>query len=703
MPIFDETTGQAELNSPEITTTDYEQNTRAISSAEQAGQIVRRLIEDNRDRNIRNSRIMAKYNSERPYNKSVLKQEGLDWQSNFSTRPLAMLIDRVAPRFVQAVDNVRYLTAAELPADVPGATAKTNAFRKEITDTIRNRPGFREFVGELAQEDVLFGYDAVAWLDEYSWFPRYFRQDDFFVPGGTKQCATDADIVVFREVFLPHEIWEIVKNRDAAKKAGWRIPAIIEEINNALPEQQRSATSDEARKWEDMIREVNIATSHLSRKVVEIFTVLVAETTGKVTHWRVSGGRNPDNPYQKELFYREDRFESMSEACAFFSFQQGNGTLQGSKGIGREVYAMASIIDRSRNAVVDRLQLSGKLVVQGDQRALRNFKMNVLGNAIVISRDFDISRQTIDGNVDAFFTLDQYLSSLLDQIAGNVSPRHLQGERVTKAQVDFFAAREEEAKDTVLGRFLSQFAVMVTTMQRRMCSKRARDKDAKEMRERLLRIMSEDELKQLADQPAVKIVRDYTDAERQAIVIWAEQNKGNPLYDQKELERRKTTALLDAEFAEATLIPDNDPTVQAEQTRQQTLELLVLQQGSPVPVSLRDNHQIHLQVIQASIEGTLETLATDPSAIPIFENILGHAQEHIAIGVEQFGREQFGEFTTYFGEIRQRLSRLKEHEAAANQAIVEGGNATDAAVMGATSTPPPASELSPEQQAPPTL
>lgn len=681
--------GSAELNSPEVSRGDDKQTVRAIKDAAQAGDLVSRLIEDNKQRNIRNSRIMAKYNSERPYSRHRLQAEGLSWKSNFSTRPLSMLIDRVSPRFVQAVDNVKYLTSSKLPDSFPGATEKTDTFRKEVTDLIRQHPSMREFVGEIAKEDVLFGYDATAWLDDYSWFPTFYRQDDFFVPGGTKQCAKDADIVVLREVYLPHEIWEIVKDADAAEKVGWNIKNIYDEINNALPEQLRSATSDDARKWEDMVREINVATSHLSRKVVEMFSVLAVETSGKVSHWRVAGSKGNDDPYRKELFNKDDRFDSMEDAVHFFSFQQGNGTLQGSKGIGREVYAMASIIDRARNEVVDRLQLSGKLVVQGETKQLRKFKMNVMGNAIVLSREFDISDQKIDGKVDSFFTLDQYLSSLLDQIAGNVSPRHLQGDRVTKAQVDFFAAREEESKDVVLGRFLDQFANMVSTMQKRMLHPRVRDPKAKEMRERLLLIMSEDELEMLRMQPAIQVVRDYTEAMRQAIIIWAEQNKGNPLYDQKELEKRKTTALLDSEFAEATLIPDNDPTVEAEQRRLQQMELALLQTGAQVPVSPRDNHEIHLGMLREVFENTAEqTLSENPQALPLFENIIGHAMEHIKIGTLQFGKQQFSEFGAYFGEMRNRLARFKQHEQAANQAIIDGGNATDAAVMGATSVGP---------------
>jgi hypothetical protein len=104
----------------------------------------------------------------------------------------------------------------------------------------------------------------------------------------------------------------------------------------------------------------------------------------------------------------------------------------------------------------------------------------------------------------------------MDQIVGNVSPRHLEGERVTKAQVDLFAAREEETKDIVLSRFLTQFSVLITGMQKRMCSPDVTDQVCKDMQKRLLKVMTRDELDQLASTPSADVVRDYTDLERQS-------------------------------------------------------------------------------------------------------------------------------------------------------------------------------------------
>lgn len=688
------------LGSPEVNPRTLKPERRAIKDACQAANLVKTLVHDNEQRNKRNARIMAKYNSERPYEPAKLESEGLAWKSNFSTKPLTALVDRVSSRFVTAVDALRYFTSSKLPETVPGATAKTEAFRREVTATIRARPGFRSFLTTLTQENSLFGYQGVGWLDRYSWFPREFRQDRFFVPAGTKQTVEDAEVVVFFESYLPHEVLEMIENRDAAAALGWNVNQAVDAVNNAMPNRLRSAYSDMDLVYQDLIREANMSASYLANRTVDFYSILVREVSGKVSHWRVPAdysklidSRSSDDP----LFLSEDAFESMADAVTFFSYQQGNGTMHGSKGIGRELYSVAGIIDRARNEVVDRLQLSGKLVLQGDEKMLRRFRMSVLGNAVLIGSGYNVIERKIDANVDEFFTLDQYLVGLIDQLAGNVSPKQLQGERVTKAQVDFFASREEESKDVVIARFLIQFSQMVATMQRRMCNRHVADKDAKEMQERLLKVMSREELDMIAKSPTASVVRDYSERERQMVTLIATEKRGHPLYNQKELERRDLIAKVDADFAEAVLLPDNDPTETAEQHRLQLLEVSVLQNGVSVPVSPRDNHIIHLDVLREVIGSSVNTLAEDPSQMPIVRNLIEHAKLHIQAGADSDSGENYSGYAAEITELESRLRQLEAHEKAVQESIAAGGDpgaAVDAGAVAAVD----ASPVPPQQQ-----
>lgn len=629
---------------------------RAIRDQVQAKNIVTTLEVANRERNLKNARIMARYNSERPYTQQALEAEGLSWKSNFTTKPLPTLIDKVAPRFVQAVEGVKYLTNSALPDETPGAAVKTEAYRREITETIRARREWRNFVSEFGQENALFGYAAVAWLDEFVWFPKFFRQDCFFIPTGTKQSPNAAQLVVLKETFLIHELFSMISDREAAEARGWNVKSTVKAINSAMPDDRRSQQVDPERVYQDLIRENCVGTSYeAGARVVVVWHLLATEIDGKVSHYMFA------DPDFTELFSSEDQFKDMADAAAFFSFQQGNGTMHGSKGIGREIYALAGILDRSRNEVVDRLNLAGKLIIQGDDKQLRKFKMSLVGNAILIGTDFTIVEKKLDTAVEPFLQLDAFLTALLDQISGATTPKVFEGERVTKAQVDLFAAREEESRDIIMGRFLNQFADMMTTMQRRMCDPNTSEEDAKEMQKRLLKIMSREELTQLSKQPVAETVKDYTDLERQQVVLVASEAAGNPLFNQKELQRRKITAQVNEEFANAVLLPDEDPTVLAEQTRLQMLELtIIVGQGSKVPVSPRDNDMVHLQVLLPVMEQTAQQAANDPNADDVLEALLVHAEQHLqAAEAKGTDKEQLKEISATLAALRQSMEQLR--------------------------------------------
>lgn len=59
---------------------------RAIKDEFQAAQVAIKLQLDNRERNMRNQRIMAKYDAERPFVNDRLKMEGLDWKMNIDRK-----------------------------------------------------------------------------------------------------------------------------------------------------------------------------------------------------------------------------------------------------------------------------------------------------------------------------------------------------------------------------------------------------------------------------------------------------------------------------------------------------------------------------------------------------------------------------------------------------------------------------------------
>ncbi len=652
------------LNSPDLSSTG-KMRQRAIKDEKQLVSLVKQEIEANRERSIKNGRIMAKYNSEKPYSKAELAQDGLLWKANFSTQPLATLIDRIAPRFVRALNSARYLTSAKLSDRTPGAAEKSEVFQREFTKLVRSREGAEDFWSEVAQENALFGYTCAGYTDEFEWMPRHFRQDEFMVPNGTKHHSSKASMIVLKETLLTHELFDLIDDASAAKSAGWDVEATIDAINKAMPDDQRSKFSESARKYEDLYREAGLGASlGKGAKVIVLYHVMVTEVTGKVSHYIVDGRD------WKQLFEREDQFDSMSEVASFFSFQQANGNLQGSKGVGRTVYSLAGIVDRSRNEVIDRLGLSGKIIVQGDAKDIRSFKMSVVGNAIVITKNFTVSQSKIDAGVEPFLELDKWVMTLMDELGGNLSPSsasgQLQGERVTNGQINYLADLQSEAKDIKIARWLTHAATLLSQMQKRASSKRCDDDDAKEFRANCLEVMSEDELKALAKQPASRTVDDYTEVEAQKVIALTTEIMADPLVDHKKALQRKITAAIGADAADDLLLPDEDPKVTAEQTTGALLENILLQNGAQIAVSPRNADEIHLKTHFQLAEQLAGQVAQDPTVTHLIQNLVNHAKAHVASGLTKgVPKDTFAPYEAQIAKMEQGIKTVAQ--AAADQ------------------------------------
>lgn len=638
----------------------------SIKDAGMARDVIKTVIQASRVRQIVNSRILAKYNAERPYDNSKLEAEGLGWRQNFTTKPLPLMIEKVAPRFTEAVNNLKYFTSAKLAEKWENSTQKAEKFREIITKTIRSRKGFRTLVEDIAFDNALFGHSIVAWLDEFSWFPKHFKQDEHFLPDGTKQEVRFNQMIVMKEIFLPHELFRHIEDKEAAKTVGWNVEDTIKAVNEASPAQIRDRLNvgGTLETWyQNAQRELTIGASYMAgASVIVVYSLFAREVTGKVSHYRLAG------PGLDEIFSKDDRFESMEDCASFFAFQKGNGTMHGSKGIGRDIYELAGMIDRTRNEIVDRSIMSGKTLIQGDMKNIHRFKMSVVGMTVIIPDTWKVLEQKIDGNIEPFIKLDAYFSLLVDQLIGSTSPRNFGGERTTAAEVNLFAQREEEGKDVRITRFLEQFCDMVGTMQKRIIDPETVDEDAKEAQKKLLELMTREEIKELADQPVAETVRDLTPQLRQLIVAVANEKKGNPLYNQRQLEIEDLTARVDANFAERVLLPTNDPTEEAEQKRMQDLEIMLLSSGHPVPVSPRDNDEIHLAVLAPAVEQMAQHLMEGQFHTDSFEAMIAHLTEHYNRAIQKgVPKDKLAQIADVVKNAGPQLAKLKELDAQAEQ------------------------------------
>lgn len=630
------------------------------------------------------ARIASKLNSERPHAPEELRQAGLGWKSNFTTRPLNTLVSKQVGRFPRAIASARYLSSASLPADVVNSLSKTEFFRDEFTKTLRADPRFDDLIETIASENVTFGWCAAGWLDEHTWFPNTWKQDAFYVPVNTKQVSSTANAVLLRQPLLPNEAFVVLSNAQGAEDGRWNLPLLAQAINTAMPENYRCQNQEYSRLREELIRGLQYMSSYTGAKAVIFYHVLAQELNGKVSHYIL-------NSEFATMFAHEDRFPDMSNALTFFAWEKGDGTLMGSKGIGRMAYTMSAVIDRNRNDVVDRLQLSGKLIAKCPPSNHAKTKMSVVGQILLIEDSLELVEQKIEADPSASIELDRFLGGILDEMTGSISQQSFEDrERVTKGEVDARLAQEGERSDDFLQRWLRQVGQLVTGIQYRilnpeMPSDTPGFSESQKLLGRLKTRLSDEEINWLRHTPALTTVAGWTAYERDAIVTACIQAQGIPMYDQHEIAVAKMTAQVGPEFAQQVVIASEDPTQVAEQTRTQLFENDLILNGQESPISPRDAHEIHIQTLNPIIEHAIQEAAQNPTADTIIQAAVAHGMAHVEAA------KASGAVSPVIQQAEQQYSQiLKDLEKVAKQEQSDASAQQEqAAVASAVTSPAP--------------
>lgn len=648
---------------------------RACKDTKQAFEIYKNLENENKNRNMKASDILKKFNDEPPYDARKLKENNQGWRNNVSTGFLGSVVTRMIPSFKDIIDEARYLTSSRFEDDYPDGHKKTEVFQKNITKTIRAWPDFDAFNYRLCLENILFGYAGACWTDEFDWHPIFCRQDEALFPDGSMQVPSQIPLWVKRQNFQQHELADFLIEPETSADAGWNIENVAKAINEAQPEQRRSLLYSKIRKFEDTIRETTLGRSFTHGvKVVEAAHLFIKEASGKVSHY-LFDVNNGD-----ELMTRLDRFESMEKVLALFSIEVGNdGRLHGSKGAGRRLYNTHVALDLATNNFTDNSYLAGLVLLKASNRAKPIVALEVAHPIAVIPEEYEVIPQNIPVNPEVFQTLFQHKQMLADMQVGLFMPGNSvsQNNEESASKTNYLASIEMQIRSGILRRFFLQYSAMITQIQQRICSpdniatavKQYAQEQAtgqrrisQKMFDFLTRIgqqttgvaivaddkfenaesiecclqmlregLTPEEIFDLSMKPSNELTENRID-NPQALAQVGSQWATNSSFNLMEYMKDSIGATLGNAAADRYVIPNQDNTLQVEGVRLQLMELDSILQGTPIPVSPRDDDMSHMGVIEGKTQEYFHQLSTTPipQALALAQNILKHHGDHMA-------------------------------------------------------------------------
>lgn len=678
------------IQSPAIDPETLKATQKAFASAAQAHGTYENLKQAQTTRNGINAQIIDNYNGKPPYGGTEIA----GWQSNFSALFMTGIIDKVVPVLTGYLENVKFLTQSKIKDSSPEGQQKTNRVRELVTKTIRQWDGWRPFVSSLCQELILIGYTFAGRTDEYDWRPMHWRQDQAFVPEGTKQSARHAQVFCAEQSFLIHELTEIIQDREVAEAAKWDFENCVEALNKAVPQADSTDSTTDAnnpRRWVDLVQEGSIGTGSSytkGAKTVEVAHVMAVETGegSKVTHLIID--RNGEH---KALLWHEARFDSMRDVLTLFTLDPGNGNFYGSRGAGMRIVNYSVAMNTVVNDSVDLNRLNGLIVLQQDL-AKGTPPPRIKRPFLYLNKDSEVvqQRQSVQNNVQGAMLLIDKLIALAQTATQQYIPNNASSQQQeegkgnrTAREVTVDYQREQQGVAAFIGRFAGQSAELVGMMQRAMLNPETNDPEAKELLEQILGnkkkgidpILTPEELKEFAESNTAEVLQDLTSIENQAKIAAANdpELQTSPWIDQKARLSMKVGAMVPQPTAEILLKDEMvDPNDEAEQIALQIGETHDILAGAPgIPVSGRHNHEIHIGVLLPDLmkgaAGIERGIAQNPPSVlnPKVGEALdhlhtgqAHAEAHIQKWSQQMPQPQGGKFEEHAQAVQESGQRL---------------------------------------------
>jgi len=248
---------------------------RTFKDCQQAHSAYRRLKQQNVERNRKNQLIQKKLNNEPPYSAKKLESMGQNWRSNRPTGFLSTMVSRLQPPFKQVIEQSPTLTYSKYPLEGVSEENKTKIFREEITKCIRGWKGHDDLVAQVTHENTTFGFCAVCWDDVRDWKPEFLRQDYTFFSIETPQEADSTPIWARKRRYQIAELLPVLEQPRLSALAGWHINNLVKAINNATPAGRTLDSDDDARRYEDWMREGSYGASYENdAKYVELGELL---------------------------------------------------------------------------------------------------------------------------------------------------------------------------------------------------------------------------------------------------------------------------------------------------------------------------------------------------------------------------------------------------------------------------------------------
>lgn len=634
-----------------------------IKDVKSALKIFQGLLKADEQSSINRARVDGMFDGASPYNQGQLNASGQGLKTNLNFGEAQRLLDISLSAYVDLYSSLEKLVEVKGTQGEPSEiTQQEDIVSEEITHLLRSWPDFHSHYLRLCTTFIKHGTGITYFDTPDDWRFRVGSFADILIPRQTPASESAIDVAVGRRQYHLHELFNFIKNPEAAKRVGWNVDEVKRVLIQNVTSNGRDTTKNNYSDWETLQAELknNDIYEGYQNPTVSVLHFWVRELDGSISHY-ISAEHRP----KKFLYEKISRYEKPEHAYVMFTYGVGsNGTYHSIRGLGHRIFNHIQTSNRLRCQMIDGAMLGSAVMIQPEnQRALDELGFTYYGAYAVLSPNVNIIEKAAPNLSTG---VQPALTDISNQLALNTDTISTYGPNQSspyKNQMQVVADMDVQTRlsGASLNLFYASWNRLMKEIVRRIVKGSSSDASLRDFYGRCAeRGVQESFIKtlDLARTKAVRSIGNGSYANR--LVALRELQAISGSFDdvgRKNLTRDIVSTRVGHDLADryAPVAEGGRPTIDSKIAY---LENQQLSEGTPVPVISTELHAAHLAEHIPALTGLIERLNTgqaDPlQVLPALQAFY----EHIAMTAEQLAGDPMQQGLV--GQAKQALQFAEE-------------------------------------------
>ena len=453
------TDGRGKLDEPD----------NVIPSESAARTVYDRLKHNHIKRCYTHERIQGMIDGNPPYNPKSLARAGLSDMCNVNWKDGDSIYRSVALAYWSLFNDVETMIDFKLNlAQDEGLNSEWGKILSQEWDrTIRSWPNFSKHMSFHQGELLKFGLNAIIWPDERDWRFKPVNSKKFLVPDQTANDIDELSTIAIEHHYTAQFLWGIYEN--APDNGHWDKESLGEILFqlSTISDEEFANSGAGCAEIQRRIRNGDTFYDALYNDDITLVSIFQKEYEGGITHMMI----HREISTSEKIYEYDRQYKSFREAVMYFSFQPGEETIHGNKGIGHSIFSSVEAITQLDCSVLDQARRAGSLLLKsGPSRGRDERAIKFVHGGIIDIGEADIQQNTMGNNVAQTVEVSRYFKQKIfanNSIAGqdpSSADRNIQSVR----QVQIQATKEAKVQKNMIAHYYEQLDHLFREIVRKM-------------------------------------------------------------------------------------------------------------------------------------------------------------------------------------------------------------------------------------------